>query len=321
MSDKAKKNGMVAMILASLVMIFGCYLALYPSAVNAAKVEDMVKPPENEDPAAPKDENAGNKEDEEILKLMMKMKVMQKDMEDVLMSDSNRARFFDPDIHKGIIDEELLVRLLLLQEGLVEEFDRNMAEAKDKAGDKVEDDVEVPEIEDEEPVEVKELDDEELLKLALDMKVMEKELGKIMDSGDASSWTAFNPAFESGFISRPFLGRMVCLRQSFVDAFNNPFVGFRPLCPFFPRPPFFRPPIFRPPFIPRPIGFPPFRPPFVRPPFDPPFFRPPFDPPFDPPFVRPPFDPPFVRPPFEPPFARPPFDPPPFARPPFGEDD
>jgi len=231
------------------------------------------------------------------------MKVMQKDMEDVLMSDSNRARFFDPDINKGIIDEDLLVRLLLLQEGLVEEFDRNMAEAKDKAGDKVEEDVEVPEVEEEEPVEVKELDDEELLKLALDMKVMEKELRKIMDSGDASSWTAFNPAFQSGFITRPFLDRMVCLRQSFVGAFNNPFVGFRPLCPFFPRPPFFRPP-----FIPRPIGFPPFRPPFVRPPFEPPF-------------VRPPFDPPFVRPPFEPPFARPPFDPPPFARPPFGEDD
>jgi len=277
MSDKAKNKGMIAMLLVTLMLIFGGYPAVYSSVAEAAGNGGQVEP---------KDMGAAKNEDENLLKLMLNMKVMEKDMEEVLLNDSNRARFFDPDINKGIIDEDLLTRLLLLQEGLRDEFDRSMAEA----GDKVEEDVEVPEAEEQEPEEVAELDDEDLLKLALEMKVMEKKLGKYVEAGgDTTNWTVFNPAFNAGFIDRPFLDRMVCLRQSFLGAFNNPFAGFRPFCPIFPRPPFFRPPFFRPPFE---------EPPFVRPPF----FRPPFE---EPPFVRPPF----FRPPFEqPPFFRPPFE-------------
>jgi hypothetical protein len=188
------------------------------------------------------------------------MKVMAKDMEDVLLNDKNRARFFDPEVNKGVIDEETLNRLLLMQEGLLDEFDRDNPEEVDK----VEEEADIPEPGEDQLAEVKELDDAELHKLALDMKVMEKDLDKLMTGSAADNWTVFNPAINAGLINRPFLGRMVCLRRAFLGAFNNPFARVNPLCPRFPRPPFFRPPLVRPPFFaPPPIA----RPPFARPPF------------------------------------------------------
>ena len=251
MSEKTTNSAMIATVIASImfVFIFVSYPTLTPSVANAAKIEAMDE--ENMDNGEPKDENAGKQDEEDGLKLVMDMMVMAKEMEDVLMNDSNRVRFFDPDVNKGLIDKDLLIRLMLLQEGLLDELDKREAEL----GEKVEEeDVEIPEFEDEEQAEAKELDDEELLKLALDMKIMDKELGKLMAEGDSDTWTEFDPIFNTGFLDRPFLGRTACLGRSFVDAFDNPFTRFTPFCPDFPRPIFFRPPFFRPPFFRPPFG-------------------------------------------------------------------
>jgi len=236
MSGKASK-AMIAMMLGSLVLIFGTHLSLYPSVAKAF----------GDAPVAVEQEDDGD-----VLKLAMDMKLAEKDLEALVKNEANRARFFDPSINMGLIDRDLLVKLMVMQRDLLDEVDESMAEPVDEEEKDVdledpddmdvedeedmdvedEEDVDVDDVEDmdvEEPEDmgevedqdVKHLDDEELMKMAMEMKAMEKKMEDLLKSGDSSGSLFFDQVSDKGLIDRPLLVKLLLLRQDLLDAFDT----------------------------------------------------------------------------------------------------
>ena len=256
MSSKANK-AIKAVLLGSLLLIFGAHLSLFPAVAKAHESFEAVG--EIEEDADFDDVNKGKFEkdeaeendDEELLKLAMDMKLAEKDLEALLDQEKNQVRFFDPEINKSLIDRELLEKLMHMQQAFLEDFDKNKPveeELKDVDLDDLEDidmedmeDLDGKEIEKEVNPEVKLLDDDELMKIALKMKLMEKDMEDFLKKDD-STWTVFfDPVFNKGLIDRPLLLRLLLLRQGLLNAFDNRVVGLGPFAPrpFFGANPFF----------------------------------------------------------------------------------
>lgn len=221
MGDRA----MIAIMLGSLVLIFGSALILQPSAANAFGAN------------AGKQAMLEEEDDEKLLKLAIDMKLAEKDLEALMKNEHNRARFFDEKVTKGMIDRDLLEKLMHMQHDMLEELDKHQAEPMDEeakhahmhAEDPDEGDVEdndnmdvVEPDDDAEDVEVKALDDEDLMKMALEMKLMEKEMGDFLKKGDSSRRALlFDPLISKGLIDRELLEKLSLMREDLLRHFKS----------------------------------------------------------------------------------------------------
>jgi hypothetical protein len=68
-------------------------------------------------------------DDKDMMKIALKMNLLEKETKDLLMSDdSSISDFFDPMITKGFVDEPMLLRLVMMRKDLLDAYDKYHAE-------------------------------------------------------------------------------------------------------------------------------------------------------------------------------------------------
>jgi len=220
MGDRA----IIAIMLGSLVLIFGSALVLHPSAADAFGAN------------AGKSAMAELEDDEKLLKLAIDMKLAEKDLEALMKNEHSKARFYDAKVTKGMIDLDLLGKLAHMQHDVLDEYEKSHAELMDEeakhvhmhADDPDEGDVEdkeemdiVEPDDDVEDVVVKELDDEDLMHMALEMKLMEKEMKDFLKKGDSRRALLFDPLISKGLIDRELLVKLSLMREELFKDFDG----------------------------------------------------------------------------------------------------
>lgn len=234
MSGKAK-TAMIAIMLGSLVLVFGTYSYASPAKALHAKPE-AIEVEEDVDLDALHDAaKAEEEKDAKMLKLAMAMKLAKKDLEALANNEHNKVRFLDPEINKGLVDHDLMAKMALMQHALLDKFDKaeavkkeEMAEPEDVEEGLEPEDVEEVEVEEEEDIEPEDvedvvaddLEDEELTKMAMEMKVMEKEMEDLLKKDDSDS-DFFDPEINMGFIDRDLLVKLVLLREDLLEDFDD----------------------------------------------------------------------------------------------------
>ncbi|MHC1742358.1 MAG: hypothetical protein AB9873_04910 [Syntrophobacteraceae bacterium] len=255
MDFRATHRMMFTAMLASLVLIFGGYPLLGSSTAQTAEntgpgmaVDNSGPSAKVEDPAEVEDEDAADVdelEEEELMKLGLDMKAMDKDMAKLMGNEANLDRFFDPQVTKDLVDRDMLKKAMDMQKAMLDDFEKVNADGvKDDEEEDVEledlDELELPD--DLELGEAEELDDEKLLMIAMKMKVLEAEMEGFLES-DGGTWEAFfRPrfnGFDRNFIDRDFLRRQLFFRNGLFDAFDRRVVALDPFDrPFFRERPF-----------------------------------------------------------------------------------
>lgn len=261
MNSVGISKAMIAVMLASLMLIFGGYLSVFSASAQAAKdkavgamdkVAEDVKPDELKDKEVAKVDEV---DEEGLMKLALEMKAMGEELDKLMKNEANLDRLFDPQVTKDLIDREMLEKLEKMHEAMLEDFDKINKEAAKEADEPVEvdepdeveaveDEVKVDEPDEVEAVEAEELKDEDLLKVAMGLKLMEMEMEKFLES-DSGTWeeffrpainpafrVGFNPVFDRPFIDREFLFHQLLISRLLLGAFDERAVGVRA----FPRP-------------------------------------------------------------------------------------
>jgi hypothetical protein len=231
MSSKTNRAN-IAIFLGSLLFVFGAYLSLYPSMAGAFPAGPPVEAVDEDDQDAVSDflkegkfEEAEEEKDRELMKLAMELKLAEKDLSALLDNEGNQIRFFDPKVNKGLVDRDLLVKLMNMQQALLEDYDKNNASTVKKIEDGndvfVEDGQKDLDLKD-----VKLLDDKALMEIALEMKLMENEMDDLMKMDESSRSLFFDPDLNGGLLDRPLLLKLLVLRNGLLDAFDKRFAEF-----------------------------------------------------------------------------------------------
>jgi len=136
-------RSLLPMVLVSLFLVFGIQLAISSTEVKASdfervfadkddfKVEDFEDKFEDEDFEDKfkdedffEDRKFEDFEDEELLALALHLRRFGGDLERLFGNRGNLDRFFDPRIHRGFVDRDHLLNVLLLHQRLLDEADK-----------------------------------------------------------------------------------------------------------------------------------------------------------------------------------------------------